>query len=116
MALFKFLSIPDRKQTQLAYRIKYWPRAELSDTAKDLICWHKMVYMRKREIIAACMPGFETLTYKNKDFKIVWAYNNIPTELEWNGKTDEFLIRVELRCSPAIDDFAVAVLNFELQP
>ena len=116
MALFKFLSIPDRKQTQLAYRVKCWPRAELSDTAKDLICWHKMVYMRKREILAACMPGFEVLTYKNKDFKIVWAYNNIPTELEWNGKTDEFLIRVELRCSPAIDDFAVAILNFELQP
>ena len=116
MALFKFLSIPDRKQTHLAYRIKYWPKAELSDNAKELICWHKMVYMRKREILAACMPGFEVLTYKNKDFKIVWAYNNIPTELEWNGKTDEFLIRVELRCSPAIDDFAVAILNFELQP
>ena len=116
MALFKFLSIPDRKQTQLAYRIKYWPKAELSDNAKELVCWSKTVYMRKRQILAACSCELEMLEYKGRNFKIVWAYNNIPTELEWNGKTDEFLIRVELRCSPAIDDFAVAILNFELQP
>jgi len=116
MALFKFLATPDRQQTQLAYRVKFWPKSELTEGAKQLICWSKTVYLRKRQILAACMPDFETLVYKDRSYKIVWAYNNIPTEQEWDGKTDEFLIRVELRCSPAIDDFAVAILNFELQP
>lgn len=116
MALFKLLALPDRKQTQLAYRVKFWPLAELNEVAKELICWKKMIYMRKREILAACSPSLETITIKERPYKIVWAYNNIPTEQEWNGKTDEFLIRVELRCSPAIEEFAVAILNFELKP
>lgn len=116
MALFKFLAAPDRKQTQLAYRVKFWPFVELNAAEKELICWSKTVYLRKRQILAACMPGFEVLTYKERNYKIIWAYNNIPTEQEWERKTDEFLIRVELRCSPAIDDFAVAILNFELKP
>lgn len=116
MALFKLLALPDRKQTQLAYRIKYWPISELNEGTKEFICWRKTVYLRKRQILAACMPDFETLVYKERSYKIVWAYNNIPTEQEWNGKTDEFLIRVELRCSPAIEEFAVAILNFELKP
>lgn len=112
--LFKNLLKPDRQQTQLAYRVKFFPYNQLSDAAKELIVWGKTVYMRKSNIEDRLDETKTKLTYDCKDYVIVWAYNNIPTEIEWEGKTDNFNIRVELRASPAIPEFAVAILNFEL--
>lgn len=112
--LFKTLLKPDRQQTQLAYKVKFFPFNELSDAAKELVAWKKTVYMRKSDIEDRLDETKTKLTYNCKDYVIVWAYNNIPTEQEWEGKTDRFNIRVELRASPAIPEFAVAILNFEL--
>lgn len=112
--LFKSLLKPDRQQTQLAYKVKYFPFAELSPAAKELIVWGKTVYFRKQELEDRLNEAKTLLTYNGKDYVILWAYNNIPTEMEWDGKSESFLIRVELRASPAIPEFAVAILNFEL--
>lgn len=114
MSLFRTLPAPDRQQTQLAYKVKYFPQSQLTPGALDLICWKKTTYLPKHAIIAACTDDLNFLTIKGRVYKIVWAYNCIPTEQEWNGKTDKFLIRIELRCSPAIAEYAVAILNFEL--
>lgn len=114
MSLFRTLPTPDRQQTQLAYKVKYFPQSQLTPGALDLICWKKTIYLPKHAIIAACTDDLNFLTIKGRVYKIVWAYNCIPTEQEWNGKTDKFLIRIELRCSPAIAEYAVAILNFEL--
>lgn len=114
MNLFKILSKPDRQQTQLAYRVKYFPFSTLSSAAKELIVWGKTIYMRKADILDRLDENKITLTYNCKSYVIVWAYNNIPTQIEWEGKSDKFLIRVELRASPAIPEFAIAILNFEL--
>lgn len=114
MPLFKILETPDRQQTQLAYKVKYFPQSQLTPGALDLICWKKSAYMHKHTILAACTDDLNFLTIKGRVYKIVWAYNCVPTEQEWNGKSDSFLIKVELRCSPAIPEYAVAILNFEL--
>lgn len=114
MSLFKILETPDRQQTQLAYKVKYFPQSQLTPGALDLICWKKSAYMHKHTILAACTDDLNFLTIKGRVYKIVWAYNCVPTEQEWNGKSDSFLIKVELRCSPAIPEYAVAILNFEL--
>ena len=112
--LFKKLAKPDRQQTQLAYKVKYFPYNELPQSGKDLIVWKRNIYMRKQELEDRLNETKTLLNYQGKDYVILWAYNNIPTVMEWEGKSESFLIRVELRASPAIPEFAVAILNFEL--
>jgi hypothetical protein len=107
-------NIHDRQATQLAYKIKFFPWNELTDGAKELICWHKNIYKRKSDILAACNESLTELTRGDRSYKIVWAYNNMPTQQEWERKTDSFLIRTEFRCSPAIPEYAVVILSFEL--
>lgn len=106
--------VDNRQATQLAYKIKFFPWLELTAGAAQLVCWHKNIYMRKSEILAACDENLTKLRRGTRDYKIVWAYNNIPTQQEWERKTDSFLIRTEFRCSPAIPEYAVVILNFEL--
>ena len=112
--LFKTLFKPDRQQTQLAYRVKYWPYHELSDAARKLISYKKTCYLSKDMIESNCDEAKTTLFWKERSYKIVWAFNNPPTEQEWRNKTDRFHIRAEFRSSPAIPEFAVVILNFEL--
>lgn len=110
--LFKTLFKPDRQQTQLAYRVKYWPHHELSDAARKLISYKKTCFLHKAMIESWCDETMTSITYHGRNWKIVWAFNNPPTEEEWRNKTDRFHIRAEFRCSPAIPEFAVVVLNF----
>jgi hypothetical protein len=112
--LYKLLNKPDRQQTQLAYRIKYWPHAMLSPAAKELISFHKNIYMRKQDIDYALDETMEHLTINHRNYKIVWAYNNVPTEQEWQAKSPSYLVKTELRFSPAIPELAVVILSFEL--
>lgn len=112
--LFKKLPRPDRQQTQLAYRVKFFPFHNLTEAAKDLIVWHKNVYLRKHQIDDAMNEDKTKITFKGKEYVILWAYNNIPTQMEWEGKSHSFNIRCEFRASPAIPEYAVAILNFEL--
>ena len=112
--LFKKLAKPDRQQTQLAYKVKYFPYNELPQSGKDLVVWKRNIYMRKQELEDRLDETKTLLNYQGKDYVILWAYNNIPTVMEWEGKSESFLIRIELRASPAISEYAVAILNFEL--
>ena len=112
--LFKKLARPDRQQTQLAYRVKFFPFNTLSESAKDLIVWSKLVYMRKKDIEDSLNEDKTKIIYRSKEYVILWAYNNIPTQKEWEGKSESFNIRCEFRASPAIPEYAVCIMNFEL--
>jgi hypothetical protein len=113
MSLFKPMLTPDRNQTQLAYRIKFWPKSELSAAAKDLLRYSKKLYMSKCVIEELCSEDKTKLVYNAREWNLVWAYNNMPTEEEWNKVRSGLLLCVELRMSPAIDGGAVAILSFE---
>lgn len=112
--LFKSGVTADRTQTQLAYRIRYWPYNQLSKAARDLIRSFKLFYLRKDQLLARCNAERNRLTFNGVDYQIVWEYNNMPTEKEWNGKTDSFLVHVELRGSPVIEGYYAALLSFKL--
>jgi hypothetical protein len=114
ISLFKTLPVPDRHQTQLAYRVKYWPMAELSPAAKELIKHQKKVYMRKQALLDACNDELNILNHGLRKWHIVWAYNNMPTQQEWDRCGADRFISVELRTSPAIADYSVAILSWEL--
>ncbi len=114
MNLFQSLSGPDRKKTMLAYRVKYWPNSELSQVAKTYIVHNKAIYLPKAPIIDLCNKDRTHLSFGNVSYLIAWAWNNIPTELEWDKKSDSYLIRVERRISPLIEGGCLALLSFEL--
>jgi hypothetical protein len=114
MNLFQSLSEPDRKKTMLAYRVKYWPNSELSQVAKSHIVRNKATYLRKSTIIELCNEDRTHLSFGGISYQIAWAWNNIPTEREWDKKSDSYLIRVERRISPLIEGGYLALLSFEL--
>lgn len=114
MSLFLKLAEPDRQQTQLAYRIRYWPFIELSAAAIELISSHKRFSIEKRVILACCCEAKNTLTWRGWVYSIVWSYNNMPTEMEWDKVEESRLITMELRTSPAIAGYCVAILSFDL--
>lgn len=112
--LFKTMPAPDRHQTQLAYRVHYWPHSELSESAKELIHWRKRIYLTKAQILDSCNADLNILHRSGTDWRICWAYNNMPTQQEWDRCGESRLISVELRVSPAIQERAVAILSWEL--
>lgn len=114
MSLFQSLTKPDCQKTMLAYRVKHWPMSELSQAARDKIVSNRTIYLSKHDILRRCDHTLETMRWITHDYTISWAWNNIPTELEWDKKSDSYLIRVELRWSPLIKGGNVALLSFEL--
>jgi hypothetical protein len=108
-----FNKITDRQHTQLAYRVKYWPFNKLSEAAKELISWKSHKLIKKIDIELHCSETKEALYYRGRLYKILWAYNNVPTENEWNRHEDQELIYCEFRTSPAIPELAVVVLSFQ---
>lgn len=112
--LFKSGVTEDRTQTQLAYRIKYWPYNQLSGAAKNLIRKSKSFLLKKKTLLSLCNEELNKFRWLDVDYSIVWEYNNMPTEREWTGKSDGYLIHIELRHSPAVPEYFIAVLSFKL--
>lgn len=114
MSLYQILKRPDHQRTMLAYRVKYWPRSELSQSAVQKLVSNTPRYMPKYTVLAACNEDLTKLHHAGHCYPIAWAWNNIPTGQEWDKKSDDYLIRVELRWSPLIPGGKVALLSFEL--
>ncbi len=114
--LFKKLDKPNASQTQLFYKLQYWPSFLLSAKAKQLCHYRNAVVFPKRalldcmneELTHIYMPGFAGAT----SYKIVWAFNNIPTEQEWDKKSDEYLVSVEFRTFVHRQHEPVAIFTF----
>lgn len=104
----------DRQATQLAYTVKFYPWPELSPAGKSLIAWRRSLMLTKEQIIRDVDEDMVKLTYRGRQYLIVWAYNNIPTEQEWLRKSNKFLVRADFRVSPAIKEGPVVILDFEL--
>ena len=106
-----FKEVHNRQETQLAYKVKFYPYDELSDKAKELIILRKQSYFRKSRILEFIDESLEYFNYRSTDYQIVWQYNNIPTQEEWEKKSDNYLIHVDFRFSPALAK-PVAIFSF----
>ena len=109
--LFKPMAVPNRAETQLAYKLKYFPLQQLSAAANRLLFNNNIVHLTKGLVLEHINTERTHLFYQGKEYKIVWAHNNIPTEQEWNKLTLEQSITVELRKSPAIPEKYVAIFS-----
>lgn len=110
-----FTTVEDPAQTQLAYKLKFYPKQKLNEYESQLIRSNFWTKMTKSELLAVCT---EDLTHiigssglvKGGQFQINWAYGNIPTQLEWDRKPDDTVIWIEFRVS-AFGVHAIISLN-----
>ena len=109
--LFKPMAVPNRAETQLAYKLKYFPRFYLSVAAQKLIYREQTLHLTKATALEHINRELTHLFYRGIEYKIVWAHNNIPTEQEWEKLSADQNITVELRKSPAIPEKYVAIFS-----
>lgn len=114
-ALYLQLDIPDRSKTQLAFQANYFPLTQCSPAAERLICWRSKKQLYKSMILSGLNEEMTLLTYApfNKpaqEWAIHWAFNNIPTQLEWERKSVSFIIECDFRV--IADGSRIVVLSF----
>ena len=107
-----FTTSIDRTATQLAYKVKYFPWRDMPAAAKELISWRRYQVFSKKEITHHLSEDLTKFRYRGREYTIVWEHNNTPSQTEWERKTPQFLISVDIRFSPAIKELAVAVFSF----
>lgn len=115
MSLFQKLNSPDRNKTQLAYMAQYFSFRALTPAAEELIVWRRRIHMHKGILVNSLDETKEYLQYHtkpniNQEFKLCWTYNCVPTETEWNAKSDTFILSVDLRILKTVG--AIALLSF----
>jgi len=114
--LYHALPSPDRSQTQLAYKLKYYPKISLSPAARKFI-WHTIhIVYTKALLLEHVNADRSQLFFRGTYIPIVWEFNNIPTEEEWNKYKDTDYIAVEYRKSALIPGKYVAILSFSNGP
>ena len=99
MSLFQSLPKPDRTKTQLVYEACYYPPEKLTEYHK--VCWAKHLYLTKETILER-REDAQLYHPSSGMFPIAWLYNNVPSELEWNGFNPLWKFHVYLRISPLI--------------
>jgi len=105
----------DRTKTQLSYAAQFLIHG-LPEAARQLIVWRRKIMLRKGQLMQLLTEGKESLRYQLKPnvmpnvYKINWEYNAIPTEQEWERKSNGYIITVDLRVVKDVGP--IAVLSF----
>jgi hypothetical protein len=111
-----FNKVTDRTRTQLAYKLNYYPAEHLPDKTKvDWLVSNRVRYFKKKDLLLLCDEDLTTITTKLGSpisYKINWAFSNIPTEQEWDKKSDGYIIRCEFRMTHVTGP--VCILSFDL--
>lgn len=109
-----FKDVYNRQETQLAYRIKYWPGKDLSPSALRLIRKTTKEILTKEELLDCMMEvdGKDCLILNDTSYEIVWAFNNMPTRNEFETMIGDRRLMIEYRVSPVIAGSAVAIINW----
>lgn len=107
----------DRKDSSFAYALNYYPFFLLSEAQLKLIFYKKEIWTTKHQLLSRCDETKCFLVAPKSDslYKIHWAFNNIPTEEEWNKLTDCSTFCIEFRVSPACEgEGRVAIITPEI--
>lgn len=120
--LFLSLDTPDRSKTQIAYAANYFPARELTDAAARLVVWSRKVMLYKAQILNLVNEDMTFISYTPKgkerienkvgkqEWAIHWAFNAIPTQIEWERKSAGFIIECNFRV--IADGTKIVLLNF----
>lgn len=104
--------------TQLTFALKYFPMSALSPVAKSKVIFNRYEFMTKKQVEELCNEDKNRLLFSTEPhqdperstWKIVWANNNMPTQLDWAVVDPERRIKVELRVTSQWG--RVAILSF----
>lgn len=116
--LFNTAKDQDNLDTSFVYGINFYPRATLNFAQKTFIAWNKTVVITKANLLLLCNEDLNKIKLrepKNKKdvgdpFQINWAYNNQPTETEWNKIPSDRKFQLEYRISGLIYDSGRAAI------
>jgi hypothetical protein len=109
-----YRDITDRQATQLAQRIASWPIRKLTDAARDLIRYNYVEYTTKK-VFTECIEEFDNETqlfHKEHWYPVKWMYGVIPTKQEWETASDNKVLVIEYRISPAISGRRIALISW----
>lgn len=87
----------DRSKTQLAYKLRYWPGHMLGTEARKFCTVQSPTTVTKQRLEDMLNEELTHIFVGNPALRIVWAFNNIPTEKEWTSKAPNHPIRMEVR-------------------
>lgn len=114
--LYRPLATPDRSQTQLAFKLKYYPRRALNSNACKFI-WNTIyLTLTKAQVLEHLNEDRTAIFFRGQYVPIAWEFNNIPTEEEWNKYRDSDFIAIEYRKSAVIPGKYIAILSFVARP
>ena len=100
-------------QSQLDYKLTYWPRHMLGSVARSLIFEETGPrVLRKENFLAGCNETMTHFTNLDDEFKIVWLFNNVPSKDEWERKSPTYLLTVSTRKFRHADRKDVIILSF----
>lgn len=104
-----FNPVLDRQQTMLAYEAQYFPYWHINEHHK--LVFQHVTFLRKDQVLNRCNADMTTMhhlpldrRFPEKEFAIRWAYNNRPTELEWERIYQASYLVCDYRISPLIKD------------
>lgn len=84
--------------SQLDYKLTYWPRHMLGPQARSLIYQETGPRpIRKENFLAGCNSDLTKFTNLDTTYKIVWLFNNVPSQEEWERKSGSYLLTVSTR-------------------
>lgn len=112
--LYKPMALSNSRETQLSYKLTYFPYRSLSAAARRYISHRKSMAFSKQEILEKMDETLSYLLHEGKQYKIGWGFNNIPTKREWDKLADSHEIYIELRiCNPTLcGNIAILFLSY----
>jgi hypothetical protein len=113
----------DATKTQLAYKLNYWPHSMLGNKAKELLYTppqaanqaNRPLVMTKGMILSKLVDDADTrfLVHQGVVYKIHWLFNCVPTETEWDRKSNDYMLRVEFRFLKFPRTLPIVLLSFD---
>lgn len=107
--LFKPKSLDLLQETTLSYEATFFPLPMLKPRHK--IAWRRVLRLSKANLLGACSEDRTRIlipdskdSARSKEWPLCWAFNNQPTETEWNRITPDSQFFLELRVSGLIPD------------
>lgn len=120
LGLFKPKSLDYLQESTLSYEATFFPLPMLKERHK--IAWKKVLRISKAKLLGACSEDRTRILIpdtKNpgcaRDWPLCWAFNNQPTETEWNRITPDSQFFLELRVSGLIPDGGTRAVIVPLQ-
>lgn len=108
----------DSEYTQETFAAKYFPMSALTNAVRKDVLFNRYEFLTKKQLEELCNEDKNKLYFSTEahedpvraTWAIVWANNNMPSELAWSCTDSDKKLKVELRVSRTWG--RIAILSF----